>query len=168
MSKIHKSPKELERALELRFELFRKKGPKGLKVGSWGVHYASYHEFGTRWSNRMPYGFWKAVRGRKARSASKNVMEFSGKGKDRMARLKARPFLRPAFEQHKDRIVGLFAKAVSNDPQSMENVLTRIGTILQTQISRNVRRPPKPEGGARGPIANSGHLLNSIRYEIMR
>lgn len=163
------SPRELEKRLAERYRLLRESGqPKGVRVGSYGVPYASYHEYGTQWSNRMPFGFWAAMRGRKQRSPSKNVMEFSGKGKDRIARLKARPFLRPAFETHKDRIVSMFAEAVSTKPQSMEQVLTRIGAILEAQIVRNIRRPPKPERGARGPIANTGNLINSIRYELIR
>lgn len=160
--------KKLEDRLADRYQALRQGQPTGVQVGSYGVPYAAFHEYGTKWSNRMPYGFWKAVRGRKQRSGSKNVMEFSGKGKDRMARIKARPFLKPALAKHKNYILKILAKAVSDEPESMERALMRIGTILEAQIVENIRRPPRTEKGARGPIANTGGLLNSIRYEILR
>lgn len=161
------SPYELEKELAKRF-VFLDGRVKGVEVGSYGVRYASFHEYGTRWSNKMPYGFWKAVRDRKQRSPSKNVMEFSGTGKDRMARLKARPFIRPAFESHQNKIFDMIQRATVKYPETKEAVFLRIGMILETQIARNIRRPPRPEGGARGPISNTGTLLNSIRYELIR
>lgn len=151
-----------------RYAALSKTAPKGLRVGVFNVPYASYHEFGTKWSNKMPYGFFKAVRDQKKRSPSKNVMQFAGTGRDRMARLKARPFYRPAVEQHRDRIINMLTGAVTEKPESFDRIFQRIGQILVTQMARNVRRPPNPEGGARGPIANTGNLLNSIRYEILR
>lgn len=156
-----------ERLLD-RYRALRNNPPTGVIVGSFNVPYAKFHEFGTKWSNRMPRGFWAAMKNRKQRSPSKNVMEFSGTGKNRMARLKARPFVRPALEQHQDRISDMIIKACSSQPESLERVFMRIGNMLTVQITRNIRNPPKPEGGARGPIANTGNLLNSIRYELKR
>lgn len=160
---------DLVEELSKRYKIVRELNrPSHLVVGVFGVPYASFHEYGTKWSAKMRGGFFRAVKDKEQRSPTKNVMEFAGRGKVILARLKARPFMRPAFEQNKNRIFDIIASSVGDNPLTLEQMYTRIGSILEAQIVRNARNPPRPEKGARGPIADSGALLQKIRYEIRR
>lgn len=188
---ITEDPQTLADKLAERYRLIREaQRPQELVVGSFGIKYASFHEYGTKWSSKMPYGFFKAVRDKKMRNPNKNVMEFRGGVKDglrklqapkrsrglgggsiriraiRMARIKPRPFMRPAFEKHYDRIIEIITKSFSDDPQSLQKAYERIGGILTSEILQNVNDAKTYDNGARGPITDNGQLLQSIQYHI--
>lgn len=193
---ITEDPQALANHLAERYKLLRElNGAATLKVGVFGARYASFHEYGTKWSHKMPGGFFRAVKGKKQKNDKKNVMEFmsgmrnpdkhykklSAPGKKaglanasfrirglRRARLKARPFMRPAFEQHRERIMEIMAESLGDKPATIEAAFTRIGNLLQSQIAMNIQDPPNPERGARGPIIDSSDLINSVRYRIIR
>lgn len=63
-----------------------------------GARYAKFHEFGTRPSAKMArWVFANLMKGSKKR-ASKNVIQWTGKGKNLKANIKARPFFLKAVE----------------------------------------------------------------------
>jgi len=74
-----------------------------LQVGIFGVKYAKFHEFGTKPSIKMARWIFANLK-RRGNRASKGVIEWGGSGKNRTARIKARPFFRPSIEQEKQYI----------------------------------------------------------------
>jgi HK97 gp10 family phage protein len=88
-----------------------KLAPDRVTIGSYGVRYARFHEFGAELHPGAVRAMFAAIRGRSGpRRPSKGVLEFRPDGS---AKLKARPFLRPAFESERPRIEAIvreFAK----------------------------------------------------------
>ena len=74
-----------------------------LQVGIFGVKYAKFHEFGTKPSIKMARWIFANLK-RRGKRGSKGVIEWGGSGKNRTARIKARPFFRPSIEQEKQYI----------------------------------------------------------------
>jgi hypothetical protein len=155
---IKSSTTILVKRLEARFKALREQGVEGVQVGSYGVPYAAFHEYGTKWSEKMWWGFMRARKGLK-RQPPKGVMQFKREGKEiKSTRIRERPFLRPALQLRQDMILNILRQTVAPDPISKARAFTRIGTILETQIVRNIRTQR---------IINTGNLINSIRYELM-
>jgi phage gpG-like protein len=74
-----------------------------LQVGIFGVKYAKFHEFGTKPSIKMARWIFANLK-RRGKRSSKGVIEWGGSGRNRTARIKARPFFRPSIEQEKQYI----------------------------------------------------------------
>lgn len=167
-----KNTDELISRLNDRLLALRSGGAKGVIVGSFGVPYAKYHEFGTKWSEKMAWfiirmGRENAAAPKKQRDKSKGVIEFDYSGDVLRARIKERPFVLPALPANESRIREILSQVGGEKPIGIDKALTRIGMLLQTQISRNVR--DRREGEPRGPIiGRTGALLNSIRYELIK
>lgn len=71
----------------------------GLRVGSFGVKYAKFHEYGTQWSRKM-WLYMMANRKSWSGKKSKGVLEKRMGGQGIEARIKARPFIRPSIERN--------------------------------------------------------------------
>jgi hypothetical protein len=175
------TPTILAERFQRRLEHLRKGGVTGVQVGVRGVRYAAFHEYGTKPSAKM-YRWLMANLFRKydqerakARpedrpllGRSKGVLEIQGDGNERTARLRARPFVTPALTQRRADILTILRQTVGPEPISMAEAMTRIGMMLETQMIMNVKKPPFPEGGARGPIVGrTGAIINAIRYELL-
>lgn len=81
-------------------------------VGSFGVPYAKFHEFGANMPPRAMRAMFASLRRRhssavRAKIRDKNVVE-NGK-------LRARPFVRPAFQRHAQWIVDEIARYANGD-----------------------------------------------------
>jgi len=74
-----------------------------LTVGIFGVKYAKFHEFGTKPSIKMARWIFANLK-RRGKRGSKGVIEWGGSGRNKTARIKARPFFRPSIEQEKQYI----------------------------------------------------------------
>jgi hypothetical protein len=70
-----------------------------------------------------------------------------------------RSYIGPALEQRRSQIMQIISQGITQDTLGLEKALLRIGMILETQIVRNIR--------SQGLI-NTGNLINSIRYELIR
>lgn len=83
----------------IRFEIFQEGTRAGVRVGSFGVPYAAIHEFGGQWTPQMRRAMFAKLRksGRLKESRNKNVVQNS--------RIIARPYLRPAVEKHRTRVI---------------------------------------------------------------
>lgn len=148
----------LVKRLEERFKALREQGVQGVQVGSYGVPYAAFHEYGTQWSEKMWGGFLRARKGLK-RQPPKDVMQFRREGKEiKQTRIRERPFMRPALQKREAMIMDILRQTIAPNPITKARAFTRIGTILETEIVRNIRTQR---------IINTGNLLNSIRYELM-
>ena len=95
---------------------FAKEGDSSiLRVGVFGVRYASFHEFGTKPSSKM-YWFlrkrWEEDP-RVRKKPSKGVIEYSGGPGGPKARIKPRPFLRPALEKNKESAIEIIWEALN-------------------------------------------------------
>jgi phage gpG-like protein len=74
-------------------------------IGSFGVRYARFHEFGANLHPGAVRAMFAAMRERGGpKRASKGVLTFKGDGS---ATLKARPYLMPAFETEKARTMAI-------------------------------------------------------------
>jgi hypothetical protein len=168
-----KKADELIKRLTDRLEALRASGIKGVRVGSFGVPYAEFHEFGTDWSEKMAWfilrmGKQNGAASKRKRDKSKGVIEFDYTGDVLRARIKKRPFLFKALEQNQEKVRAIMAKMSGEKPIGIDVAMIRIGTLLEAQIVRNIR--DRREGGsARGPmVGRTGALLNSIRYELIK
>ena len=74
-----------------------------LTVGS-GAAYSKFHEFGTRPSRKMARWIFANLIKKDKKRRSKNVIIWSGSGKNIEARIKARPFFWPAIEAERKNI----------------------------------------------------------------
>lgn len=75
-----------------------------LRVGSFGVPYAPVHEFGYDGIQRV----------RAATRTSPNGTSYDVRAHDRRMNIPARPYLRPAVEKHRARIVDFLREAAQN------------------------------------------------------
>jgi phage gpG-like protein len=92
----------------LKFEFYRPDtGGIGVELGSFGVPYAALHEFGGRFTPAMRRAMFADLRERgRLRKNSK------GKGVIQGGRFQARPFLRPAYAKHKDKVTELLQEVI--------------------------------------------------------
>lgn len=89
----------------IRYEFDR--GPSDatvLRVGSFSVPYAAIHEFGGPFTDRMRRAMFAAIRER-------GGPERPSKGRIVGNRVKASPYLRPAIQKHRGRVVDLLREA---------------------------------------------------------
>lgn len=94
----------------IRYQLFQRGDIKGVEVGSFGVPYASVHEFGFRGvqsvrehTRTVTQAFGRSIPPRTAQ-----VRSFS-----RTMHIRARPYMKPALRQHKNRITDILRQMVS-------------------------------------------------------
>lgn len=166
-----KNTEDLINRLRKRREALRGGGVRGVRVGSFGVSYAKYHEFGTDWSEKMAWfilriGKENASAGKRQKRQSKGVVEFKVLDDVLMARIRPRPYLFRAQAENADKIREIIASVNGEKPVPLDRALIRIGMLLETQIVRNIR--DKRSGKPRGPIIDNGALINSIRYELIK
>lgn len=81
------------------YEFFNDGKKSGLRVGSFGIKYAKFHEYGTQWSRKM-WLYMMANRKSWGGKKSKGVLEKRMGGQGIEARIKARPFIRPSIERN--------------------------------------------------------------------
>lgn len=148
--------KELSDRLAARYAALRNAGVTGVRVGSFGVPYAAIHEFGFKGVVRVPAHQRSITRafGRPIEPRSVSVRPHS-----RRMNIRKRPYVGPALEQRRDLILKILSSEINSDKLNLERAFLRIGNILQTQIVRNIR--------SQGLI-NTGNLINSIRYELIK
>jgi len=106
-----------------KYEYFKSGNSFGISVGTFGVRYAAFHEFGTKFSRKM----WlylmatmpksprkpKKTKGKKRRGGSKGVIETQLGGAGIEARIRARPYVRPAIEKHRQFIIYTLREAAN-------------------------------------------------------
>lgn len=175
------TPSILAERFRERLEKLREGGVTGVEVGVRGVRYAAFHEYGTKPSAKMyrwlmanlfrQYDQERAnarPKDRPKMGKSKGVLEFQGEGDNRTARIRARPFVTPALGQRREQVMDILRQTIGPNPISVEKAMIRIGMVLETQMILNAKKPPFPEGGARGPmVGRTGAMINAIRYELM-
>jgi len=136
----------------------------GVEVGSYGIMYARFHEFGTEYSDKMRKAFFAKMRfnnkfkGKNARKIpvkSKGVMQFDKSGR---AKIKARPFLRPAFTDNRPQILNIMRLITSPNPISKRAAFTRIGSMLEAAIVININNKD---------IMDTTRLEQSIAYRLL-
>jgi hypothetical protein len=77
--------------------------PDGVEIGTFGVKYAKYHEYGTKPSHKMWLYLISNIIGKgTVKKKPKGVIQTSGTGRDRMAWIKARPYVRPTMKSEKN------------------------------------------------------------------
>jgi len=75
----------------------------GVEIGTFGVKYAKYHEYGTKPSHKMWIYLVSNIIGKgTVKKKSKGVIQTSGSGRDRVAWIKARPYVHPTFNSEKN------------------------------------------------------------------
>lgn len=75
----------------------------GLEVGTFGVKYAKFHEYGTKPSHKMWLYLMATMDERRgARGSSKGVIQTKGQGGSRVAWIKARPYVGPTLKDPKN------------------------------------------------------------------
>lgn len=89
----------------IRYEMEQSAGRAILRVGSFGVPYAAAHEFGDHRTHSV----------RAYSRSSLNGSMFSVRAHDRRANIPARPYLKPAIEKHRKRIVDLLREAARGE-----------------------------------------------------
>lgn len=160
--RINADPSIIKR-LSLRFKELERGEPVGVEVGAYGVPYARYHEFGTAWSDKMAWAFFARMREEKAPPRpSKGVMQFKRsmlRGK-LLARIKPRPFIRPALKQREADITRILRLIFAEQPITREAALDRIGYLMVAQIVSNI-----DEKDIRG---RTGYLRRQIQHRLMR
>lgn len=86
-----------------------------VSVGTFGVPYAKYHEFGTEWSHKQWLFLGRPSVEDKPRykktKDGRRVVEVRGKGLVKESRINARPFVRPAVERRGDLIRQIIREA---------------------------------------------------------
>ena len=87
----------------IRSEFYTKGTRVGIKVGSFGVPYASMNEFGGTFSDQQRRAMFAALRDRGKLGPGKGV----DKGVVQGGRFMARPYLRPAIMTHRNRIIDI-------------------------------------------------------------
>lgn len=73
---------------------------KTLTVGV-GAKYAKFHEFGTKPSAKMARWIFANLMKNGKKRASKNVIQWTGRGRNIQANIKARPFFWPAIDSER-------------------------------------------------------------------
>lgn len=87
----------------IRSEFYQLGTRAGVRVGSFGVPYASLHEFGGTFTARQRRAMFASLRDRGRLGPGKGV----DKGVVQGNRFMARPYLRPAILVHKNRIIDI-------------------------------------------------------------
>jgi phage gpG-like protein len=85
----------------IRSEFYIDRSKVGIRVGSFGVPYASLHEFGGTFTDRQRRAMFGALRDRGKLGPGKGI----DKGVVQGGRFLSRPYLRPAIVSHKNRII---------------------------------------------------------------
>lgn len=84
------------------FDIFKEKNKIGVKVGTFGVHYAKYHELGSKFTHaNLRAMFWakKKAGEHKRKFEDKNVVDLD------MKRLKKRPYIAPSLAKKRNRVL---------------------------------------------------------------
>ncbi len=87
----------------IRHELFKEKSAAGVRVGSFGVPYAAIHEFGGPFTDAQRRAMFASLRDRGKLGPSRTP----GKGVIQGNRFIARPYLRPAVNKNRGRIIDI-------------------------------------------------------------
>lgn len=87
----------------IRSEFYQRGSKVGVRVGSFGIPYASLHEFGGAFSDRQRRAMFASLRDRGKLGPGRGV----DKGVVQGGRFMARPYLRPALVTHKNRIIDI-------------------------------------------------------------
>lgn len=87
----------------IRSEFYQMGSKVGVRVGSFGVPYASLHEFGGPFTDRQRRAMFASLRDRGKLGPGRRV----SKGVVQGNRFMARPYLRPAILTHKKRILDI-------------------------------------------------------------
>lgn len=87
----------------IRSELFQTPDRIGVRVGSFGVPYASMHEFGGPFTDPQRRAMFSSLRDR----GRLGPVRSPGKGIIQGNRFTARPYLRPALQVHRNRILNI-------------------------------------------------------------
>lgn len=90
----------------IRYEIDTNGGVSTLSVGSFGVPYAKYHEFGANLGPAGLRAMFAAMRAKKVKSAKR----YKDKNVVQGTQLLARPFLRPAFESKLSKVRQILAE----------------------------------------------------------
>lgn len=153
---VKTNSKEVANRLAAKYAALRESGAVGVRVGSFGVPYAAVHEFGYRGVVTVPthQRMITSAFGRSIRPKSITVRQHP-----RRMNMPKRSYIGPALEQRRSQIMQIISQGITQDTLGLEKALLRIGMILETQIVRNIR--------SQGLI-NTGNLINSIRYELIR
>lgn len=158
MSLTHDTPILVQR-LEARIAKLRDSDVIGVNAGSFGVRYAKFHEYGTKFSTKMYWWLRTNLWKERSNKPSKGVLEFRRQGKTTAVRIKPRPFVGPAINTRGDLVIDILRKSLLDESKDLTPAFTRIGMILNLEISRNIRRQR---------IVDNNGLLNSIRYEYIK
>lgn len=87
----------------IRSEFYTRGTRVGIKVGSFGIPYASMNEFGGTFSDQQRRAMFASLRDRGKLGPGKGV----DKGVVQGGRFMARPYLRPAIMTHRSRIIDI-------------------------------------------------------------
>jgi len=87
----------------IRHELYQRGDTVGVRVGSFGVPYAAQNEFGGPFTDNQRRAMFASLR-----RTGKLRRDRVSKGVIRGNTFSARPFLRPAVETHRQRIIEIF------------------------------------------------------------
>lgn len=87
----------------IRSEFYRSKDKAGIRIGSFGVPYAAMHEFGGPFTDKQRRAMFASLRDR----GKLGPVRQQGKGVIQGGRFMERPFIRPAVEKHKSRIIDI-------------------------------------------------------------
>jgi len=93
----------------IQHELFGSQDRVGVRVGSFGVPYAAQHEFGGPFTDPQRRAMFASLRDR----GKLGPVREPGKGVIQGSRFMARPFLRPAVQTHRNRILNIIRSLVS-------------------------------------------------------
>lgn len=93
----------------IRYEFYKDGDVSGIKIGSFGVPYAAVHEFG--FSGVVSVREHKRLM-TKAFGRDIPAQQVTVKPHERFARIKARPYLRPAVRKHQNLAINLLREAL--------------------------------------------------------
>jgi hypothetical protein len=94
----------------LRWEFYRREGVQGIRIGSFGVPYAAFWEFGYHGS--FPVRAHNRLITRAFGKPLKQAVVARVRTHTRRVDQTAKPYLRPAYELHKDRVVQYILEAL--------------------------------------------------------
>jgi len=93
----------------IKSEIYQRRDSVGVRVGSFGVPYAAQHEFGGPFTDPQRKAMFASLRDR----GQLGPVRTPGKGVIQGSRFMARPFLRPAVESTKGRIISIIRGLIS-------------------------------------------------------
>lgn len=109
--KVNITKKQIIAGGDLRANTTYKIDGNRVEVGTFGIKYAKFHEYGTKWSHKQ-WLFLQANRERGNRKKSKGVLQFRESGGLMESRIRARPYFKPAIDRRKDMIVEILREAL--------------------------------------------------------